>query len=221
MTRGNLILLVVAILGCQVLHAQSAEALMQSVRDKLERVNSYEASGKMKMNVVFIKAPIANVRIFYKKPDKLKINNESGISLIPKGAININMGNIVANAASCDIIDAGKEDKTGLRIIKLLPRDEVADVVLSTLYIDEANAVVRKAKTTTRENGTYELEMSYGKYLAYGLADKVVFTFVTFDYDDGTSNEEAEAKMKNKKGRVEITYSSYTINKSIPDTIFK
>ena len=124
----------------------------------------------------------------------------------------------------------GKENKTNLRIIKLLPKDENADIVLSTLYIDETQSLIKKSKTTTRENGTYELEMSYGKYAEYGLADKVIFTFntkeyklpkgITFDYDDGSKKEQPADKFKNKKGKVEISYSGYIINKGVPDAVF-
>lgn len=214
-----------------MLKAQTAEELIQQVKAKLDKVSDYQANGKMKTNVIFIKAPIANVKVYYKKPNRLRINNESGISFIPKGSVNINLNNIFINTAGFDIIDVGKEDKTNFRIIKLLPKDDNAEVVLSTLYIDEKLALIRKAKTTTKENGTYELEMSYGKYVAYGLADKVVFSFntkdyklpkgITFDYDDGSKKEENPDKLKNKKGKVEITYSDYIINKGVPESVFK
>lgn len=210
---------------------QAAEDIINKVKAKLEKVNDYEAKGKMKTNVVFIKAPIANVKVYYKKPNKLRINNESGISFIPKGSVNINLNNIFINTEGFDIIDVGKEAGTNLRIIKLLPKDENAEVVLSTVYVDELQYVIKKAKTTTRENGTYELEMTYGKYAEYGLADKVSFSFntkdyklpkgITFDYDDGSKKEEPADKLKNKKGKVEITYSAYTINKGVPDSVFK
>lgn len=210
---------------------QAAEDIISKVKAKLEKVNDYEAKGKMKTNVVFIKAPIANVKVYYKKPNKLRINNESGISFIPKGSVNINLNNIFINTEGFDIIDVGKEAGTNLRIIKLLPKDENAEVVLSTVYVDEVQYVIKKAKTTTRENGTYELEMTYGKYAEYGLADKVSFSFntkdyklpkgITFDYDDGSKKEEPADKLKNKKGKVEITYSAYTINKGVPDSVFK
>lgn len=215
----------------QLSKAQTAEELIRQVKAKMDKVNDYEAKGKMKTNVVFIKAPIANVKVYYKKPNKLRINNESGISFIPKGSMNINLGNIFINTTGFDIIDIGKENGSNLRIIKLLPKDENADVVLSTVYIDEAQLLIKKAKTTTKENGTYELEMSYGKYAEYGLADKVVFSFntkdyklpkgITFDYDDGSKKEPASDKLKNKKGKVEISYSAYTINKGVSDSVFK
>lgn len=214
-----------------MVNAQTTEEIIQKVKIKLEKVNDYEARGKMKTNVVFIKAPIANVKVFYKKPNKLRINNESGISFIPKGSVNINLNNIFINTSGFDMIDMGKESKTNFRIIKLLPKDENAEVVLSTLYIDEALSLIRKAKTTTKENGTYELEMSYGKYADYGLADKVIFTFntkdyklpkgITFDYDDGSKKEQTPDKLKEKKGKVEISYSGYIINKGVPDSVFK
>ena len=210
---------------------QTPEELLQKVKTKLDKVNDYEASGKMKTNVIFIKVPVASVKIYYKKPNKLKINNETGISFVPKGSVNININNIFTNNSDYDLIDAGKEEGTGLRIIKLLPRNEIDDIVLSILYIDEKNFLVKKARTTTRESGTYELEMTYGKYSEYGLADKVVFTFntkeyklpkgVTFDYDNGSAKKETNEKMKNKKGKIEIAYSSYNINKGIPDSFFK
>lgn len=212
------------------INAQTAEELLAKIKTKLDKVNDYEASGKMKMNVTFVKAPVANVKVYYKKPDRLRIKNESGISLVPKGSINISLNKIVDISNDCDIIDVGKEDKTGWRIIKLLPKSETADIVLSTLYIDDKQFLIRKAKTTTKENGTYDLEMTYGKYAEYGLADKVIFSFntkeyklpkgVTFDYDDGSKKPSGTGKTADNKGTVEISYSGYTINKGVPDSMF-
>lgn len=220
--------LLIAVSG--LVKAQTAGELVKIVKAKLDKVNDYEARGTMKTNVVFIKAPIAKVKIYFKRPDKLRINNESGISFIPKGSVNINMNNLFVNTDGFDILDAGTESGTNYRIIKLLPKDENSDVVLSTLYIDAVKGLIQKAKTTTRESGTYELEMKYGNYAAYGLADKVVFTFntkdyklpkgITFDYDDGSEKENQPDKLKNKKGKVEISYSNYIINKGVPDSVF-
>ena len=207
----------------------TAEDLLAQVKVKLDKVNDYEAAGRMKTNVIFIKAPIAKIKVYYKKPDKLRIKNESGVSFIPKGSMNINLGSLFVQGEGYDIIDGGKDEVTKLRVIKMLPREENMDIVLSTLYIDEANALIKRAKTTSRENGTYEVELTYGKYAEYGLADKVIFSFntkdyklpkgVTFDYEDG--EEKKPSLPKGKKGRVEITYSSYIINKGVPDSVFK
>ena len=211
--------------------AQDVNMLVQKVREKINLVNDYQANGKMKTNVSFLKVPVATVKLYFKKPDRLKIKNEKGISFIPKGAVNMNMSNVLSSG-KYSVLDAGT-DKVGgttVKVVKLLPEDDNADVVLSTLYIDVVNQVILKSKTTTRDNGTYELEMSYGKYIGYGLPDKIIFSFntkdykmpkgVTFDFEDGTKKKTAEEKLKNQKGKMEIAVSGYIINKGIAEAVF-
>ena len=233
-TKVNSLLFSLAMLSMgQLSHAQAEDVkeVVRKVKEKLDKVNDYVAEGKMKTNVIFIKAPIANVKIYFKKPNRMKIHNVSGISFMPKGSVNINLGNVLTNTNEFDLIDVGKEASSGLRIVKLLPRDDTANIILSTLYIDERQSLVKKARTTTKDNGTYELEMSYGKYSDYGLADKVIFSFntkdyklpkgVTFDYDPGNKKKQDANDLKHRKGKVEITYTGYQINKGIPDSVFK
>ena len=43
--------------------AQTQEELINKIQAKLEKVNDYTAKGKLKTNVVFIKAPVASVRV--------------------------------------------------------------------------------------------------------------------------------------------------------------
>lgn len=214
-----------------VVHAQNAEELLSRVKAKLDKVTDYEASGTLKINVDFIKAPVARIKVYFKKPDKLRIINEGGISLVPKGTINIDIGNLIGKIEESDIIDGGKDSKSGFRVIKLLPKDDNASIVLSVLHVDEQQLLVKKAKTTTKENGTYELDLTYGRYADYGLADKVLFTFntkdykmpkgVTLDYDEGNSKPPDANKVKDSKGVIEISYSGYSINKGVADKIFQ
>jgi outer membrane lipoprotein-sorting protein len=211
--------------------SQDVNPLMKKVKAKLEQVNDYVAEGKMKTDVAFIKAPAGKVKILYKRPNKFKLKRDGGISLLPKGGVSVNMNGLLTHGEFVAIA-AGESTigETKVKVVKLLPIRENSDVVLTTLYIDDANLLIRKATSTTKENGTYEMEMNYGKFAEYGLPDKVIFTFstkdyklpkgVTMDFDSGEKKTEAE-KMKNKKGKVEITYFSYTINKGLPDAEFK
>ena len=203
--------------------------LVKKVKAKLDKVNDYVATGKMKTDVVFIKAPISNIKAYYKKPNKFQVKRDGGISLLPKGGVSVNISSLLLTE-EYTAIDAGNGtvDNQQVRIIKLLPLNENSDVVLTTMYIDEKALLIRKANTTTKDNGTYEMQMSFGKYADWGLPDKVVFSFntkdyklpkgITLEYDDGSKKAELP---KNKKGRVEITYSSYVINKGVSDEQMK
>src|SRR3954462_1592566 len=77
--------------------AQHAAALIEKVKAKIEQVNDYQAAGIMKTNVPFLKVPVADVMIYFKRPDKLKIKNDKGISLVPKGAVSMSLSNLMAN----------------------------------------------------------------------------------------------------------------------------
>lgn len=225
------LLVFAAIMTGTSVHAQDADALINKVKAKLDKVNDYTATGVLKTDVSFIKAPVSNVKVFYKKPDKFKLKKDGGISVLPKGGISVNLGSIVG-IKDFVAIDAGETTLDGVKvkIIKMLPSDENSPVVLSTLYIDEPNLLIKKASITTKENGTYEIAMTYSKYISYGLPDKVVFTFntkdyklpkgITLEFEEGQKPSDAD-KLKNKKGKVEITYSSYTINKGVDDSVFK
>ena len=211
--------------------AQDATALVQKVKAKLDRVNDYEASGEMKTNVSFMKVPAAQVKVYFKKPGKIKIKNEKGISLVPRGTVSISLNNLLSGQYQA--LDGGSDNVNGVpvKVVKLLPVDENGEVVLSKLYIDEARLLILKAKTTTRESGTNDLEMSYGKFADYALPDKIIFTFntqdyklpkgVTFDYDDGSPKKKETPASQNQRGKIEISYSAYIINKGISDEIFK
>ena len=226
-----LILALLTLLSGLNSHAQDASLLVQKVKAQLEKVNDYEATGEMKTNVSFMKVPAAQVKVYFKKPGKIKIKNEKGISLVPKGTVSISLSNLLSGQYQA--LDGGTDNVNGVavKVVKLLPLDENGEVVLSKLYIDEKNLLILKAKTTTRESGTNELEMSYGKFAAYALPDKIVFTFntqdyklpkgVTFDYDDGSQKKKEATTKESQRGKIEITYSAYLINKGISDEVFK
>ncbi|MDP4251427.1 MAG: hypothetical protein Q8918_15085 [Bacteroidota bacterium] len=213
------------------LHAQDPEVLIKNIREKLDKINDYQAEAGLKTNIPFLQVPDADVEVFYKKPDKIKIKNEKGISLVPKESVSISLYSLVNG--KYQVIDAGSDllNGTPVRVLKLLPANENADLVLATLYIDAAKTLVLKAKITTRENGTDEVDLSYGKYIQASLPDKIVFSFntqdyklpkgVTFDYDDGASKKNETGNQKNQRGKIELSFHTYRINRGLEDSIFK
>lgn len=89
--------------------------------------------------------------------------------------------------------------------------------------------MVLRSLISTRENGTYEIQMRYGAYTAWGLPDKVIVEFntrdfklpkgTTLDYDNGAAKN--NQLKEPQKGKVEILYKSYQINKGVSDDQLK
>ena len=206
------------------------DPLIERVSQKLGLVNDYVAEGVMKTDVSFIKASLGKVKVYFKKPNLLKVKKEGGISLLPKGGVSVTINSLL-NTKQYIALPAGTQEYKGktLRVIKLVPTDDKLDWVISTLWIDPTDALVYKTFTTTKENGSYEITMEYGSYANLGLPSKIIFAFNTKDYklpngitlefgdEDPTAKQKA---LKNKKGRIEITYTNYVINKGVSNTMF-
>lgn len=209
--------------------AQDANTLVKQVRDKLMKVQDYKAQAVIKTDVPFIRMPQSAVDVYYKRPDKFRVKKEGGISILPKGGISINI-NALLSSDKFTAVAAGdtKLGSTPVKVIKLLPLEENSEVVLTTLYVDK-DALIRKTSSTTRDNGTYEMEMEYGKFADWGLPDKVVFVFNTKDYKlpkgmtleyEGGNKPAPASTNKEQKGRIEVRYANYIINKGIPNSVF-
>jgi len=219
------------LLTVQFSFAQSADEIVAKLKAKLVSVKDYEAVGKLKTDVAFLKIPISSVRIFYKYPDLFRIKKDGGISVLPKGGIKVNMSAMIADGNYTALL-AGriKWKDQDLAMVKLIPNDMNSDVVLTTLYVDDQAMLIRKSITSTRENGTYEMEMDYGKYAKWGLPDKAIMIFntkdyklpkgVTFEYDAGVANKPKSPKQLSNKGRIEIIYQTYEVNKGLKPEVF-
>lgn len=230
--KKHLILVCVLLLHSTLLLAGAApEILIEKVKSKLEKVQDYTADARLKTNVAFIKAPVGAVKVYYKKPNKLKIEKSKGLSILPKGGAMLNISTLLT-MKNYDAIDAGEVliDKVKARKIRILPREADGEIVVMDVYIDEANLLLLKSTVTTKENGTFDMEMAYGKFRDYMLPDRLVFHFnvknykmpksLSLDFDEQLSKEEA-AKLKNKKGTVEFSYTNYVVNKGLNDQVFR
>jgi outer membrane lipoprotein-sorting protein len=218
------------VLFVQLSAKSQANPVVEKVRQKLALVNDYVAEGVMKTDVSFIKASLGKVKVFYKKPNLIKVKKDGGISLLPKGGVSITMNSLL-NTNQYIAIAAGKQLYKGksLEVYKLVPTDDQLDWVISTLWIDPTESLVYKTFTTTKENGSFEITMEYGTYAEFGLPSKIVFGFntkdyklpngITLEFGDEAPISKEQAK-KNKKGTIEITYSKYTINKGISNASF-
>ena len=208
-----------------------AEQLFQTIRGKLTLVNDYVADVRMKVDVSFMRVPLMSGKLYFKAPDKLKLERNGGLALMPKKSISLTLGSLMP-AGQATVIDAGTDiiDGQKVRILQVVPQGET-EIVLTKIWIDESKMLALRTETTTRENGTIRVDLEYGKYLQLALPDKVVFVLdikdyklpkgVTMDYDDGTQEVMAKAKkLKMKKGRIEIRYLDYKVNTGLKDGFF-
>ena len=228
-----------AVLGAVLLFSvparaqQSAEDLFYKLRARVTSIRDYTAQVRMNVNVSFMKVPQLAGTLYFKSPDKLKLERAGGLSVLPKGGVTLSMNSLLPEGG-VSVIDAGTdviEGKT-VRVIKAVPDGDGSDIVLTKMWVDESQLLVRRAETTTRDNGTVKMDLVFGRYANLALPDRAVLTVdvkeyrmpkgVTMDY--GTSQavdkDNRENKGKRRKGTIRVEYLSYKVNTGLSDAIF-
>jgi len=224
----KLLFIIVACLFTVSGFAKDPDQIIKNLQKKFAEVKDYEADVKVKVDVDLLKVPESNSRIYFKQPDKVKIKSES-FSLIPKDGVNF-LPKLFAKKEYTSIY-VREEMLNGIKttVIKLIPLNESGDVLLSTLWVDEAKSVIRKAEVSTKLNGTFNIDMNYNYVDSYYMISSLKFSFDLNNINipknpEGDQQNDKPKKNKIKKatkGNVYITYSNYKVNKGIPDSIFE
>lgn len=207
--------------------------LFYALRSKIQTVKDYTADVNMKIDVSFMRVPKLHGTLYFKSPDKMRLERNGGLSMLPKKNINLTISNLIPTG-NVTVIDVGEVVVKGrkLRLLKVIPEDDRGNIVLTKIWVDAANLVATRAETTTHNDGTVIMDLEFGHYTQYGLPDKVTIYMdikdyklpkgVTMDYSDETETPKLPKgkEATRQKGTIEISYLKYAINTGLSDNIF-
>jgi len=208
--------------------------LLDAVRQKFNKVNDYKADVSVKLDMSFIKVPDMKAKVFFKKPDKIKVEAD-GFAMLPKQGLKFSPADLLKENFTAIYVRSETINNRKIDVVKTIPNSDSSEVILSTLWIDAAESVIRKVETTRKKSGTTQIELSYDNY-EFGLPSQIKLSFNLGDVQmpmnlPNKLNEDADADKKNRrrrglpesaslKGSVIMTYKNYQINKGIPDSFF-
>lgn len=209
--------------------SNNPDVILRKVLNAFNKVQDYEVNVNIKIDVDFLKAPETNAKIYFKQPDKIHFESET-FALLPREGFDFSPNALLNKnyTAFFERVDTIDNFKTS--VIKVIPLGETEDVILSTLWVDQAKFMIRKIESTTKFNGTFSIELKYENDLDYPLPSSMIFTF-NIDKTNIPRGFSGDLRVDNKQkkkddqptttGKVYITYSDYIINKGIPDKLFK
>ncbi len=210
------------------LNAQSinSDEIIKSLISRFNQVKDYEVDIEIKVDVEFLKVPESKAKLYFKQPDKVKLKSE-GFALLPKDGIDFSptsiiKGNYTAIYERNEIIQGNQN-----YVIKIVPFNENTNIILSTLWIDAKNLVIRKVESTTKTQGTYTIELFYDEYFRYPLPKQMIFSFNIDKMNLPQTFINTTPKTGRRKftdgpivGKVYVNYSNYSVNKNLSDKIF-
>lgn len=231
------ILLKLFIISAVSISAQTKDPnkILDAVRQKFNQAKDYQVDVSVKLDMSFIKVPDMQVKVFFKQPDKIKLQSE-GFAMVPKQGLNFSPAQLLKGDFTTIYVRSETVDNRKINVVKVIPNSDSSDVILSTLWIDAAESVIRKAETTSKKGGTTKIELNYDN-TKYGLPSQVKLSFNLGEMqipptlsNQTTENKESDDKgrRRNKaigegmslKGSVIMNYKNYQVNKGIADSFF-
>lgn len=228
---GLVILLMCCTQNIATAQVDTARMIFEKLRTRLSVIKDYTADVSVKIDVTFMKVPPLSGKMYFKAPDKMKLERNGGISILPKKNMSMTLNSMLP-VGDATVIDAGKDYINGrpVRIIKVIPTEDAGQIILTKIWVDYERNLALRTETTTRDNGTIKMDLTFAKYVKQGLPDKVIVHMdvkdyklpkgVTMDYETEKQVKTQAVKGKGKKGKIEISYLNYEINKGLPDKIF-
>jgi outer membrane lipoprotein-sorting protein len=201
--------------------------ILEAVRQKFEKIKDYEVDVIAKVDINFLKVPETKAKIYFKQPDKVKMQSD-GFAMLPKQSLNFSPAQLLKGNFNAIYVKSETIDNVKLDVIKVIPNNDSSDVILSTLWIDPIQNVIKKIQTTGKKAGTIQILLDYNDE-SMSLPSQVKFSFNIGDMNmpvnlpNNNKNTFGERHKEKSPviGNVTMIYSNYKINKGIPDSFFE
>jgi outer membrane lipoprotein-sorting protein len=225
--KTNKVLFLV-LLGNIVLFASGdkTELILEKARAYASKVHDCQVTVTIIPHIASLKMPDTKATAYFKEPDKFKIKTD-GMAFFPKTGFPFPPSALLMKKFTAIQESDEYIDKRACFVIKLVPSGGQNEVVLSTIWVDKQNYLIRKIESVTKVKGTFTILLKYENSAAtqYGLPSSATYSFdltngegSTADKSDNETNSGRNKKFTN--GSVEANFYDYKINAGIDDAVF-
>ena len=208
---------------------KNPEAILEKVKLEFEKIEDYQVDVKIKVDVDFLKMPDREATIFYKRPDKFHIDSEN-FAMLPKSGLNFSPLGFLNYKYTAFYEREDTVNETLTSVIKVIPLEGKADVILSTFWVDTKRNLILKVESSRKPQGTFIIDLEYLKTSeGFWLPSSLVFSFTVdrsllpsrfTEPDDSKSNGKSKDSEKEETGKVYLDYSNYKVNIGLSDELF-
>ncbi len=224
-----LLLTVLFISGFGFAQSKDPNKILDGVKKKFDKIKDYQVNVSVKVDMDFIKVPESKSKLYFKQPDKVKIES-TGFAMLPKQSTNFSPAQLLKGNYTAIYVRNETVSNKNLDVIKIIPNNDSTDVILTTLWIDPIQSVFVKVETATKKRGTIQIDFGYDPK-TIPLPSTLKFSFNMGDVQvpenvQNTQNNQNNQKGDKRfstaklKGAVIMTYSNYKINTGIADSFF-
>ena len=215
---------------------------IRKTNEKFNEVNDYQVEMIIRVKVPAFRMPKKKYKVFYKKPNKIKIKSK-GFGILPKTGLftspNDNFDNLKNITMIYDQDISNHVILKGDLIVDSLKFDmpnEYSRITFDPIVevkIDTINWVIKNVTTKLDTLKLFQINNNYDIYndkyympkesvVKYFIKDKKLFNWINKDASNviGQGKELANRNDSIVEGTITVEYNNYKINKGIKDKIF-
>ena len=215
---------------------------IRKTNEKFNEVNDYQVEMVIRVKVPAFRMPKKKYKVFYKKPNKIKIKSK-GFGILPKTGLFTSPNDNFDNLKNITMIyDEDLSNHVVLRgdlIVDSLKFDmpnEYSRITFDPIVevkIDTINWVIKNVTTKLDTLKLFQINNNYDIYndkyympkesvVKYFIKDKKLFNWINKDASNviGQGKELANRNDSIVEGTITVEYNNYKINKGIKDKIF-
>jgi len=210
--------------------AKNPETILEKVKHEFDKVEDYQVDVKIKVDVDFLKMPDREATIYYKRPDKFHIDSEN-FAMLPKSGLNFSPFGFLNYKYTAFYVKEDTVNGILTSVIKVIPLEGSAEVILSTFWIDTKRNIIMKVESSRKPQGTFVIDLKYLKTSeGFWLPSSLVFSFTIDrslipkrfnDTGDSRSKEKTKDSEKPETGKVYLNYFNYKVNTGLTDEFFE
>ena len=215
---------------------------IRKTNEKFNEVNDYQVEMVIRVKVPAFRMPKKKYKVFYKKPNKIKIKSK-GFGILPKTGLFTSPNDNFDNLKNITMIyDEDLSNHVVLKgdlIVDSLKFDmpnEYSRITFDPIVevkIDTINWVIKNVTTKLDTLKLFQINNNYDIYndkyympkesvVKYFIKDKKLFNWINKDASNviGQGKELANRNDSIVEGTITVEYNNYKINKGIKDKIF-
>ncbi len=199
---------------------EDASRYLDSVEKKYSGLKDYAADVNVHFDIEALKAPDMQAKLYFKAPDKLKVESRR-IFFFPKEGGFFNPFQFKKKNFEVILLEHLIYDGRKAVKLRLIPIDIAASNRGFVLTIDVERSLIREIKVSPSEGREVIAVIHYGTFDGFDLPVRID---LQLDMPPAEPSGVKEFPLgqggKRIRGKVEITYSNYTVNSGLSDEIF-
>ena len=201
---------------------EDASRYLDPIEKKYSGLKDYTADVNVHFDIEALKAPDMQARLYFKAPDKMKVESKR-IFFLPKEGGYFNPSLFKKKDFDMKLIERLVYDGRNAVRLKLTPMDTDTYHKGFILTIDTDRSLIREIKISPSEGREVKAMIEYGLFANFELPTHIHLQLDMPSDEPSGMKEFTQFGQKPKKitGKVEITYSNYQVNVGLSDEIFK